>query len=121
LQPGTILVADGKGVSVHLTDSGETMNYNWQGMVDQATACHTAVVVTETENTQGVVQAYEQSTDFMGRKPEAMVHDNKPIHKDRLLRETIDSETMMIPATPRRPENKAVVEFGKTKRSAGSF
>ena len=121
VQPGTILVTDGKGVSVHLSESGETRDYNWQGMVDQTTACHTAVVVTETENAQGVVQAYEQSVDFLGRKPEAMVHDNKPIHEDRILRETIAPETTMIPATPRRPENKAVIEgeFGKFEQAVG--
>jgi hypothetical protein len=121
VQPGTILVTDGKGVSVHLTESGETRDYNWQGMVDQTTACHTAVVVTETENAQGVVQAYEQSVDFLGRKPEAMVHDNKPIHEGRILRETIEPETTMIPATPRRPENKAVIEgeFGKFEQAVG--
>ena len=121
VQPGTILVTDGKGISVHLTASGKTKDYNWQGMVDQATACHTAVVVTETENAQGVVQAYEQSVEFLGRKPEAMVHDNKPIHEDRLLRETIEPETTMIPATPRRPENKAIIEgeFGKFEQAVG--
>ena len=121
VQPGTILVTDGKGVSVHLTASGETRDYNWQGMVDQTTACHTAAVVTDTENAQGVVRAYEESIRFLGRTPEAMVHDNKPIHEDRLLRETIEPETTMIPATPRRPENKAVIEgeFGKFEQAVG--
>ena len=123
VQPGTILVTDGKGVSVHLTSSGETRDYNWQGMVDQATACHTAAVVTETENAQGVRRAYEASVRLIGRKPEAMVHDNKPIHEDRLLRETIEPETTMIPATPRRPENKAVIEgeFGKFEQAVGQI
>jgi hypothetical protein len=121
VQPGTILVTDGKGVSVHLTSSKETRNFNWQGMVDQTTACHTAVVVTETENAQGVLRAYEKSVEFLGRKPEAMVHDNKPIHEDRILRQTIEPDTTMIPATPRRPENKAVIEgeFGKFEQAVG--
>ena len=121
VQPGTILVTDGKAVRVHLTANGETRGYNWQGMVDQATACHTAAVVTETENAQGAVRAYEESIRLLGRKPEAMVHDNKPIHEDRLLRETIEPETTMIPATPQRPENKAVIEgeFGKFEQAVG--
>jgi hypothetical protein len=121
LQPGTILVTDGKGVSVHLTASKQTRDYNWQGMVDQTTVCHTAVVVTETENAQGVVQAYEQSVDFLGHKPEALVHDNKPIHEDRILRQTVEPDTTMIPATPRRPENKAAIEgeFGKFGQAVG--
>lgn len=121
VQPGTILVTDGKKVTVNLTSSKETRGYNWQAMVDQTTACHTAAVVTETENAKGVLQAYEESIRFIGRKPEAMVHDNKPIHEDRLLRETIEPETTMIPATPRRPENKAVIEgeFGKFEQAVG--
>jgi len=123
VQPGTILVTDGKAVSVHLTASGETKDYNWQGMVDQTTACHTAAVVTDTENAQGVRRAYEESIRFLGRKPEVMVHDNKPIHEDRLLRETIEPATTMIPATPRRPENKAVIEgeFGKFEQAVGQI
>jgi hypothetical protein len=121
VQPGTILVTDGKEVTVHLTSSGETRGYNWQGTVDQTTACHTAAVVTETENAQGVRRAYEESVRFMGREPEALVHDNKPIYKDRNLRETIEPETAMIPTTPRRPENKAVIEgeFGKFEQAVG--
>ena len=49
------------------------------------------------------------------------VHDNKPIHNDRNLREAIEPETTMIPATPRRPENKAVIEgeFGKFEQAVG--
>ncbi len=120
-RPGTILVTDGKEVKVHLTSSEETLGYNWQGMVDQATACHTAAVVSETENAEGVRRAFEESVDFLGRKPEGLLHDNKPIHKDRTLRETIEPETTMIPATPGRPENKAVIEgeFGKFEQAVG--
>ncbi len=121
VQPGTIGVTDGKEVAVDLTSSGENRVYNWQGMVDQTTACHTAAVVTETENAEGVRRAYEDSIRFVGRKPDALVHDNKPIHKDRNLRKAIEPETTMIPATPGRPENKAVIEgeFGKFEQAVG--
>lgn len=124
LQPGTVLVTDGKEVAVQLTSSNKTRKYNWQGIVDQATACHTAVVVTETETAEGVRQAYEESVDFIGRKPQALIHDNKPnkpIHKERQLRETIEPETVMIATTPARPENKAVIEgeFGKFEQTVG--
>ena len=121
VQPGTILVTDGKEVAVHLTSSEEKRSYNWQGTVDQTTACHTAVVVTETENAQGVRRAFEESVCFMGREPEAVVHDNKPIYKDRNLRKAIEPETAMIAATPRRAENKAVIEgeFGKFEQAVG--
>ena len=120
-RPGLILVTDGKVITVHLTSSGEARDYNWQGMVDQTTACHTAAVVTDTENAEGVHRAFEESARFMGRSPGALVHDNKPIHKDRKLREAIEPDTTMIPATPGRPENKAVIEgeFGKFEQAVG--
>ncbi len=123
LQPGTILVTDGKEIKVHLTSSREKCAYNWQGIVDQATACHTAVVITETETAKGVHRAWEESAGLMERRPEALLHDNKPIHNDQQLRKAIEPETTMIPATPCRPENKAVIEgeFGKFEQAVGTI
>ena len=101
-QPGSILVTDGKIVHAVFTGTGEIGFYNWQGIVGQATACHTAVVVTATETAAGVGEAFDMSCKFLGRPPQALVHDNKPIHDDRRLREHIEKTTRMIPATPKR-------------------
>jgi len=122
-QPGEVLVTDGKTVAVVSTTSGAVSHYNWQAMVDQATACHTAGVVTDTECAQGVRQAFEDSCRFLGRRPRVLVHDNKPIHHDEGLRAAIEPTTQMLPATPARPENKAVVEgeFGKFEQAVGSL
>ena len=122
-KPGDILVTDGKGVAVVSTATGDISHYNWQGIVDQATACHTAVVITDNECAEGVRQAYERSSEFLGRAPAALVHDNKPIHDDAALRETIEPHTRMIPATLARPENKAVIEgeFGKYEQAVGAL
>jgi hypothetical protein len=122
-EPGAILVTDGKEVEVVSTASGEIGRYNWQGIVDQATACHTAVVITDTECAQGVREAFEQSCDFLGRAPEALIHDNKPIHQEAALKEAIEPRTRMIPATPGRAENKAVIEgeFGKYEQAVGTL
>lgn len=119
--PGAILVTDGKQVKVVCTASGEISDYNWQGIVDQATACHTAVVVTETECAQGVRQAFEESGQFLGRTPQALLHDSKPIYQEATLKETIEPSTRMIPATPGRAENKAVMEgeFGNYAQAVG--
>ena len=122
-QPGNILVTDGKTVKVKFTAGSEVRTFNWQGMVDQATACHTAIVVTETERADGVRDAFESSCAFLGRAPQALVHDNKPIHDDQRLREHIEKTTKMIPATQMRPENKAVIEgeFGKYEQAVGAI
>ena len=119
--PGSILVTDGKMVEVVFTGSGEIRQYNWQGIIDQATICHTAVVVTESESAAGVVNAFDASCKFLGWTPQALVHDNKPIHDDSKLREHIEKTTTMIPATPARGENKAGIEgeFGKFEQAVG--
>lgn len=121
--PGAILVTDGKTVQAVCTGTGEIKEYNWQGMIDQATTCHTAVVVTETECAQGVRQAFDASCKLLGRSPLALVHDNKPIHDDLALRKHIEKTTIMIPATPGRGENKAGIEgeFGKFEQAVGAI
>ena len=122
LQPGTMLVTDGQELEVILTGSGEMRTYNWQGMVDQTTGCTTATVINETECAQGVLDAFNQSCDFLGRPPQALLHDNKPIHQEEHLRKQIEQTTIMIPATPERGQNKAIMEgtFGKVTQQIGS-
>jgi len=121
--PGSILVTDGKTVEAVFTGTGEISEYNWQGIIDQATTCHTAVVVTDTESAAGVVKAFDDSCKFLGRAPQALVHDNKPIHDEIKLREHIEKTTIMIPATPARGENKAGIEgeFGKFEQAVGTI
>ncbi len=120
-RPGSILVTDGKTVTVVFTGSGEIRQYNWQGIIDQATSCHTAVVVTDTESAAAVKEAFDGSCTFLGRAPQALLHDNKPIHDEQTLREHIEKTTIMIPATPARGENKAGMEgeFGKFEQTVG--
>ncbi len=122
-QPGEVLVTDGKAVAVVCTASGAVTAYNWQAMVDQVTACHTASVVTDTECAQGVREAFEDSCRFVGRCPRVLVHDNKPIHNDEALKAAIEPTTELLPTTPARPENKAVIEgeFGKFEQAVGSL
>ena len=121
--PGAVLVTDGKEVTAICTGTGEILSYNWQGIIDQATVCHTATVVTRTESAEGVGKAFDESCAFLGRPPVALVHDNKPIHDDVALREQIENTTVMIPATPGRGENKAGIEgeFGKFEQAVGTI
>ena len=122
-QPGEVLVTDGKAVSMIGTASGALSAYNWQAMVDQATACHTAAVVTDTECAPGVRQAFADSCRLLGRCPRMLVHDNKPIQDDAGLRAAIAPTTQMLPTTPARPENKALIEgeFGQFEQAVGAL
>ena len=125
LSPGAMLVTDGKQVDVELTGSGERTHFNWQAMVDQTTACDTAAVLTDEECAAGVAEAYRRSLVTLGGVvPEALLHDNKPCYDDAALKQMIhDRGTTMIPATPARPENKAVVEgaFGLFEQRVGTI
>lgn len=125
LSPGAMLVTDGKMLNVELTASNQLIHLNWQAMVDQTTACDTAAVVTTTECAAGVATAFQRSLVTLGgAAPDALLHDNKPCYDDASLQQTLrDSGTTMIPATPARPENKAVVEgaFGLFEQRVGTI
>jgi hypothetical protein len=112
LVPGALLVTDGKTLDVELTGSGTRTQKNWQGMVDQATGCDTAAVVTDVEDAAGVRRAYAESKEFLGGvAPDGLLHDNKPCYQEAEFRGQVDEAgTVLVPATLRRPENKAGLE-----------
>ncbi len=127
LSPGTLLVTDGKWLTVVLSDrdSQQTLYFNWQGIVDQATGCDTAAVITPQEDAVAVQLAYEHSLRFLdGCVPPALLHDNKPCYDDCKLQETLKSYgTDMIPTTLGRAQNKAILEgaFGLFQQRIGDL
>lgn len=125
LSPGTMLVTDGKWITVKLLDSEQTLYLNWQGIVDQTTGCDTATVITEQEDAAAVREAYERSVQFLGGLvPDALLHDNKPCYEEGELQEALqDAGTHMLPATSGRPENKAIIEgaFGLYEQRVGTL
>lgn len=127
LSPGTTLVTDGKWIPVRLMglETTQTVYFNWQGIVDQTTACDTAAVISEQEDAAAVREAYDRSLRFLaGAVPDALLHDNKPCYDEAQLRQALrDHGTDMIHATPRRPQNKAVLEgaFALWDRRVGSI
>lgn len=125
LSPATMLVTDGKWLTLELIDSQETLYFNWQGIVDQATGCDTAAVVTPQEDAAAARQAYERSVRFLGGLvPDALLHDNKPCYDDAQLQQTLENYgTDMIPATLGRAQNKAILEgaFGLWQQRVGTL
>src|SRR5574341_389678 len=111
LAPGTMLVTDGKEISIHLTRSQEHRKLNWQAMIDQTTGTDVGFAITSNENAAGIQQALEAALYFMGgQAPAVILCDNKPCYDDAALQEKIKPICDVIKATPARPENKAIVE-----------
>jgi hypothetical protein len=111
LAPGTMLVTDGKEISIHLTSSQEHRKLNWQAMIDQTTGTDVGFAITPNENANGIKRALDAALDFMGgQAPAAILCDNKPCYDDAELQEKIKPICDVIKATPGRGENKAIVE-----------
>jgi len=112
LSPGALLVTDGKTLDVELTGSGSRTRKNWQGIVDQATGCDTAVVVTEEEDAAAARRAFAESVEFLGDvAPDGVLHDNKPCYQGAEFRGRVAAAgTLLVPATLARAENKAGLE-----------
>jgi hypothetical protein len=112
LSPGAMLVTDGKTLDVELTASRRRINRNWQGILDQTTGCHTALVVTLQETTSAVIRAFAESVAFLGDvAPTGLLHDGKACYRsERLRRHVAKLGTWLVPATLRRPENKGGLE-----------
>jgi len=112
LSPGAMLVTDGKTLDVELTGSGRRTRMNWQGIVDQATGCDTAVVVTDEEGAAAATRAFDESVAFLGGvAPEGLLHDNKPCYNDAEFRDHVAAAgTVCVPTTLGRAQNKASME-----------
>jgi hypothetical protein len=111
LAPGTMLVTDGKEVSLHLTGSHEHRKLNWQAMIDQTTGTDVGFAITPNENAAGIAQALDAALAFMGGQvPAAILCDNKACYDEAELQEKIQPICDVIKATPARPQNKAIVE-----------
>ena len=125
LSPGTLLLTDGKWLTVELNDIEDTLYFNWQGIVDQTTGCDTAAVVTLQEDAEAAQRAFESSVRFLaGHAPKALLHDNRPCYDDDKLQQTLRRYgTDMIPTTLGRAQNKAILEgaFGLFQQRVGNL
>lgn len=123
LHPGALLVTDGKTLDIELTASGTSDTRTWQAVVDQATACHTGSAIRANEDAPGVWLAFSESLAFLGgKRPDGLLHDRKPVYQDADLRARV-APTLLVPATPARGENKAILEgtFGRFAQQIGTI
>ena len=116
--PGAQWVADGTPVVV--TFFGERFAFNFELTVDAYSGAFTGVSIRDEEDSAALIQAVEEGKATTGAPPLAVLVDNRP---SNLTPEVVDAlasdQTLLIPATQGRPQNKAHVEgaFGLFRQS----
>jgi hypothetical protein len=107
--PGAQWVGDGKAVSVVV--NGEKHTLNLELNVDAHTGAWIGLSVRDEEDGAAVTQAFEDGVMTTGAAPLAELLDNKPCNHTSDVDEVLnEAGTLLIRATPQRPQNKAHVE-----------
>lgn len=107
--PGAQWVGDGTPLTVSI--GGENFTFNLELVVDPASGAFVGASVGNTEDAVAVIEAVDDGIATTGEAPIAVLLDNKPSNHAATVVEAL-GETMIIPATPYRPQNKAHVEGG---------
>lgn len=106
---GAQWVGDGSQIPVQLL--GHRFHFNLELMTDAYSSAHTGIDVQDHEDSQAVVSAFRDGVRTTGDPPLSLLLDPR---SSNLAPEVYDAlgTTLLIPATPGRPENKAHVEGG---------
>ena len=107
--PGAQWVGDGKLVRVRL--GPQTFTFNLELEVDTHTGAFVGMSVRDTEDSDAVVESFNDGVATTGAAPLAQLLDNKPSNHAPEVDEVLAPHgTLRIRATTERPQNKAHVE-----------
>jgi len=99
----------GDGTEVEVRVDGQLHRINLELMVDAHSGAFVGLDVTDAEDSDAVVSAFEDGASTTGAPPLALLLDNKPCnHTDEV--DAVLGDTLRIRATEFRPQNKAHVE-----------
>lgn len=101
----------GDGSQVPLSVDGRTLVFNVELAVDPYSGAFVGAHVSPTEDAQAVIQAFEDAVQATGVRPLALLLDNKPSNHTDEVHEAL-GDTLLIPATLYRAQNKAHCEGG---------
>jgi len=109
----------GDGTTLVMTVNGERFPFTLEAIADVGSDALIGLEVTDAEDQQAVLAAFEHGVDTTGAHPESMTLDNKPCNHTGQIREAVDP-TVVIPATPGRGQAKAPLEgkFGLFEQTA---
>lgn len=105
--PGAQWVGDGMQVSVIV--DGKRFVLNLELDVDAASGALVGLSVRDQEDSEAVIEAFNQGTATTGGPPLALLLDNRPSNHTPDVERGV-GDTLLIRATPQRPQNKAHVE-----------
>lgn len=115
--PGAQWTLDGSPITI--TWCGEPFTFNWELVVDTASAACVGADVRPTENTAAVIAAYQDAVTTAGDPPLALNTDNATENDGPGMAEAL-GDTLHIRATKGRPQNDCHAEggFGLFQNSA---
>lgn len=105
--PGAQWVGD--GMQVLVVFDGQRFVFNVELDVDAHTAAFVGASVSDTEDSEAVVETFAHGVETTGEQPLALLLDNKPSNHTTEVDAAL-GDTLRIRATPERPQNKAHVE-----------
>ncbi len=105
--PGAQWVGDGAEVVVTLDD--ERFSFNLELMVDPFSGAFVGASIRDREDSEAVVEAFAHGIETTAERPIALLLDNRPSNHTAEVTDVLE-ETLCIPATLYRAQNKAHVE-----------
>ena len=114
--PGAQWTGDGTQVSIEIGSS--TFTFNFELMVDTSSSALVGASVRDEEDSDAVIEAFKDGEKSTGGNPLCLLVDLKPCNHTPEVKEEI-GETMLMPSTKGRAQNKAHVEgaFGLMKKT----
>jgi hypothetical protein len=106
--PGAQWVGDGTPVAITLL--GERFTFNFELIVDAFSAAFTGASLRDEEDSVALIEAVEDGKNTTGGPPIALLVDNRPSNLTSQVEQVLGDETLLIPATRGRPQNKGHVE-----------
>jgi hypothetical protein len=107
--PGAQWVGDGTPVTVTL--DGQRFTFNFELIVDAASAACVGASVRDAEDSVALTAALADGVATTGAPPLSVLVDNRPSNLTPEVAQTVAAtDTTLLPATPGRPQNKGHVE-----------
>ncbi len=117
LFPGFQWIGDGTTLAIRLDD--QSYVFNAEGVIDAASNGLVAFDVTDTEDEQAVVEAFQHGVETAGAPPLAVTLDNRPSNLTATVEAAI-APAELLASTPARGQSKAPIEgnFGLFQQTA---